>query len=500
MDFYGWNRNRSLDSYVLNENMKGKYDLENPDDIFKAVDPTLYMIRIDAQDDKGEFKPLAAYSSFSIHATTITAKVEVYNGDLYAYGQRDLEWFITNKYDTPWQVVHGLSTATQGDMAPAIEIDDRFFSLGDVNFKASKEIGKKIGKGAIDLFESLGDKLTADVTVTTAAREIDIRKNNIVEDVELCQDAAVGSALTGGAYERRTPWVTAIPFFQEGNIMARRWFFTEGCQGNKAHIGFAWLQPLVEPKDTFPHLVMFQIIRVNDAVFMPLPFESTIESGRRMVERVKKELAAEGGFEINTAWVTSVANGYFGYTTTPEEYSRQNYEGGHTLYGKNTTPYLTAQLGILAKDLIEKKEVHEMLPEWKYPNLVVNDFLMNSEKSEGIRKILSKPEVVKAEEAHEEDYIALEWEDVGVSEIEFHKPLARVEKFVDGKWVLMLVNEEPIHDEGYDVEVRFTDELDQGMAEYQVRWYNPVEGEKYRFVIEPRGHQKALISEEFSVQ
>ncbi|MHC4285013.1 MAG: neutral/alkaline non-lysosomal ceramidase N-terminal domain-containing protein, partial [Planctomycetota bacterium] len=131
--------------------------------------------------------------------------------------------------------------------------------------------------------------------------------------------------------------------------MSRRWFFKDGCQGNKRHL-FWFLQPLIEPKDSFPNTAMFQLIRVNDTVILPVPFEVTTESGRRMAARVKREFVDAGDNSIRHVWVAGNANGYFGYTTTPEEYSRQNYEGGHTLYGRHTSPYLTAQLGLLARD------------------------------------------------------------------------------------------------------------------------------------------------------
>ena len=57
---------------------------------------------------------------------------------------------------------------------------------------------------------------------------------------------------------------------------------------------------------------------------------------------------------------------------------------------------------------------------------------------------------------------------------------------------------ELINDEGYDLEVRLIDEEDLGMAKYQVRWYNPVVGGQYRFVIAPRSQQAELVSKSFS--
>lgn len=495
-DIYGYNRNRSLDSYVLNENVTG-IDLEDPEAIFKAVNPSMYMIRIDVQDEKGDFKPLAAYSSFSVHATAITVPVEVYNSDLYAYAQKDLEWAIANKYDTEWPVVHGLTTGTQGDMAPALpQRGDNMFGHLDLNWKEAKELGQGIGREAISLFESLGQKLTSNVNIQASARELNIRENNKVEGVELCEDPAVGAPVAAGAFERRTPFLAAVPLLKGGNIMSRSWVFTEGCHGNKTHLGFKYLQPILEPKDSFPNTVMFQLIKVNDMVMIPLPFEVTTESGRRIAERVANEFAAAGNL-VENAWVASNANGYFGYSTTPEEYSRQNYEGGHTLYGQYSTPYLTAQLGVLAKDM-NQSDVQQYAEKWQY-DIKVNQFLPEAINSTGTRTALVQPESYKAEESNEEDYVIFEWLDLAASNIEFHKPLVKVEVERNGQWIEMDNAGEPINDDGYDLEVRYLDEADAGMAEYAVRWYNPVAGGNYRFVIEARAEHGALLSKSFTV-
>lgn len=278
--------------------------------------------------------------------------------------------------------------------------------------------------------------------------------------------------------------------------MSRRWFFKDGCQGNKRHLLFSFFQPLIEPKDSFPNTAMFQLIRVNDTVILPVPFEVTAESGRRMTERVKQEFVQAGDDSIRHVWVAGNSNGYFGYTTTPEEYSRQNYEGGHTLYGRYSTPYLTAQLGLLARDFNTKGNVHELMPNWQYA-VKVNNFYPEARVSTGRRKAVMQPKAVKAKKEHEEDYIAFRWQDVGASEIDFHRPLSRVEVKIDGEWLPMVKNDEPVNDDGYDIEVRYLKKLDDGMGEYEVRWYNPVPGGEYRFVIEQRCKHSKLVGSSF---
>jgi len=495
-DIYGYNRNRAIDSYVLNENA-GNIKLDDPEAVFKAVNPALYMVRIDVQDDGGHYKPLAAFSSFSVHATTLTPPVEVYNADLFAYAQKDLEWTIRRRYNTPWAVVHAMTAGTQGDMAPALtDRGNNIFGFFPVNWKEARKLGQGIGREAINLFEALGDKLTADISLGSAVRELNIRENNVVENIELCKDAVVGNPLVAGANERGVPWIAAIPFLKGGNVMSRRWFFKDGCQGNKRHLFFSFIQPLIEPKDSFPNTAMFQLIRVNDTVILPVPFEVTAESGRRMAERVEREFVQAGDNNIRHVWVAGNSNGYFGYTTTPEEYSRQNYEGGHTLYGRYSTPYLTAQLGLLARDFNAKGDVHELTPDWEYA-VKVNTFYPEARVSTGRRKAVMQPIAVKAKKEYEEDYIAFRWQDVGAGEIDFHQPLSRVEVKVNDQWVPMVNKAEPVNDDGYDMEVRYLNELDNGMGEYEARWYNPVTGGEYRFAIEPRCNRPALMSRVF---
>src|SRR5690606_2725728 len=169
-------------------------------------------------------------------------------------------------------------------------------------------------------------------------------------------------------------------------------------------------------------------------LILPLPFETTTEAGRRICQRVQDAFNAAGQ-PLRYVWVASNANGYFGYTTTPEEYSRQNYEGGHTLYGQYSTPYLAEQLGILAQDFLQQGPLQELKPEWRYA-LKVNSFLPPESVSSGQRRWLQAPLAVAAEDTHEEDYIAVHWLNGGTHQIEFNKPLVRIEQRHGDQWQL----------------------------------------------------------------
>jgi len=502
-DIYGYNRNRSLNAYLHNNNISG-IDPKDPNAKFNAVNPTLFMIRVDVKDHLGQFKPLAAFSSFSVHATALSPAVEVYNADLFAYAQKDLQWHIQDQYLTPWPIVHALTTGTQGDMAPALpDQGDNFFTHFNVNWPAAKRLGKGIGKESISLFNALSSQLTSTIHITTAAREINIQRDNSIGNITLCKAPAIGAPVARGAYERRTPYLGLNPFFHGGSAVTRSWFFNDGCQGNKAYLGYKYPQQLLAPIDSFPNTVLFQLIRINDAAIIPLPFEVTAEAGRRITRHVVKALSREDQ-PIKHIWVTSNANGYFGYSTTQEEYFQQYYEGGHTLYGKYTTAYLSAQLNTLAQDM-QNSTINESLLVWRY-NVAIKPTLSAQEKSAGKRAIHSQPMLKIVSSDHgssssnndQENYIKFEWVDVNPTEILFHLPLVKIEKKQQGKWDEVKKGHMPISDEGYDIEVRYLASTRHNMGIYQARWYNPIIG-NYRFTIASRQSQPALHSKIFTV-
>jgi neutral ceramidase len=212
---------------------------------------------------------------------------------------------------------------------------------------------------------------------------------------------------------------------------------------------------------------------------------------------VQAEVEQAGKNRARHVAVACNSNGYFGYTTTPEEYSRQNYEGGHTLYGRYSTPYLTTQLGVLTRDFLTKGEVQELQPAWTY-RVKVGTFYPEPRPSTGRREVVAQPTPVRAEKAEEEDFIAFRWRDVGPRVIDLHRPLSRVEVERQHRWEALWVNGEPIHDDGYDLEVRYLAARGEGMGEYEVRWYNPAPGGAYRFVVESRQGQPALVSQPFT--
>lgn len=88
-----------------------------------------------------------------------------------------------------------------------------------------------------------------------------------------------------------------------------------------AHMGS---EPLVQ------QTVPVQLAVIGPIALVGLPGEITTVAGQRLENVVMDALAPLG---VKRVVISSYANAYIGYVTTPEEYAVQTYEGGHTLFG-----------------------------------------------------------------------------------------------------------------------------------------------------------------------
>lgn len=77
----------------------------------------------------------------------------------------------------------------------------------------------------------------------------------------------------------------------------------------------------------------FQIFQIGKLALVGIPGEMTTMSGRRLRSDLESILAAKG---VEHVVMAGLANAYSGYITTNEEFDKQYYEGGHTIYGPDT--------------------------------------------------------------------------------------------------------------------------------------------------------------------
>jgi neutral ceramidase len=89
-----------------------------------------------------------------------------------------------------------------------------------------------------------------------------------------------------------------------------------------------------KPWDWAPASFSLQILQIGSFDVLALPGEFTTMAGRR----VRNAVFNVTGHEVVLA---GLANNYINYIATPEEYDVQDYEGGATVYGRNTVPVST---------------------------------------------------------------------------------------------------------------------------------------------------------------
>lgn len=101
-----------------------------------------------------------------------------------------------------------------------------------------------------------------------------------------------------------------------------------------------------------PPILPFQVLRLGQVLIAFVPGEITTVAGRRLRSYLLNELGDQG---IEKVIMSSYANAFMGYITTPEEYDEQCYEGGHTVYGRNTLGGILIGFSYLAKKIKGEK-------------------------------------------------------------------------------------------------------------------------------------------------
>lgn len=92
-----------------------------------------------------------------------------------------------------------------------------------------------------------------------------------------------------------------------------------------------------------------QLLRIGSLYLLGVPGEVTIVAGLRL----RRVVAAITGAPLPDVLCAGYSNGYLHYTTTPEEYDAQEYEGGSTLFGRWQLPALcqvAAELATAMRD------------------------------------------------------------------------------------------------------------------------------------------------------
>ena len=493
-EVWGLTRNRSHDPHVHNSTVTDKRP--DPQRKWVAINPLLHLIRVDRIESATDAtdatdaidattSPLAAAVVFSIHGTGIPQQAHEYNADVWAYLVGELGDRIQATHRT--RPVVGAMEGTHADVAPAL-------NPGHAGHRESRRLGRAIGAEAADLFERLGPELTDRLPLDAGLREVDLNEERSIDGIELPDQPAVGAALVAGAKENLTPVISRIPPFRAG--MPKRWG-ASSPQGPKWVLGSRWLQPLLLKKRAFPRVLAVQALRLGDTVLVGLPFEVTVEAGRRIEAAVSRAVGDRG---VDRVVVSSVVNEYWGYVTTAEEYSRQYYEGGHTLYGPNTEPFLSAHAARLAEATVGGSVFADVGSQRRW-NLATRRYLVTAEPDAGIGRRFKRRATFTDPTGTLDGYWEQHWVDVAPGALRWHEPLVRVEACDDNvNWGPAMSEGRPVDDQGWSLEVTYLGPLgEQGDHRYRVRWHDPTHrfGRRHRFVLAANSTRPEVAGDPF---
>jgi neutral ceramidase len=330
----GLTANRSLEAHLADHGLNvlrsdGRPE-QDPVGPAHTIDPNVDVLRVDRLAG-GRRVPLGAWSTFANHGTVNRSTFGFYNADHHAAAARVFEATVRRAGhvapDRPVVNVYGNSDA--GDVSAGLT---RFGPA------VAEEVGTREARAMLSAWRQAGARLSR-----TPALELRWTRvcfcGQSTPFGPLADHAVFGVSYLTGSEEGRGPLFDATGDILEGRRLAA----PLGAQGVKSQAR-ADTDRTLEPTG-----VPLTAARVGDRLVVTVPGEATAELGRRTRAAVT---AATRGHGVGRVVLAGYANEYASYFTTPEEYGAQHYEGGTTVYGPASGPFITASLADLAGRLV----------------------------------------------------------------------------------------------------------------------------------------------------
>jgi neutral ceramidase len=338
----GITQNRSLEAHLADFGIKeqpgqGKVS-QDPGGYPDTIDPDVNVLRVDKLGRKGRHVPIGVWSTFADHGTVNKYTFHYYNEDHHGAATHVVESAIRRAGHVPasQDVVNAYGNTDEGDQSAGLTRSGP---------AASDFVGRAEARKMMLAWRMAGRHMTT-------RPDLDLRWTRVCfcgQDTDVGRvdsSAVIGLPLLTGSEEGRGPLydLTHVPF--EGRTAPA----SVGPQGDKI--------PVVADTSV-PKAVPLASLRLGDRVIATIPGEMTVEMGRR-VRRAVLDAARPAG--VHAVVLSGLANEYLQYFTTPEEYERQHYEGGSTLYGYASSDLLKQSLVDLTKRLVQGRPAPAAYP------------------------------------------------------------------------------------------------------------------------------------------
>lgn len=299
------NQNRALEAHLANHGQdhppgtaQPSMDPEGED---HSRDTTLRLLRV----ENSSGNPLAALWSFSVHPTAYTPHNRLYSPDIVGMARHHFQKSFPDGTEPPVIFLNG----TEGDLIT---------NYDDYNqFALANSLGKQLARGMNEAWNQSENLLNRQMDLAGDSRTVRYDGQEVEPGRTVGERALFGFPFLGGA--KNGPSFLYL-FGTEGRRRPRS--LADDVQGRKIVVSPAPWSPEVE----------VQSLRIGNRRLLTVPGEPSLQMGRRVVDEVMENTKDN----LEDAFIVGLANGYHGYFTTHEEYERQHYEGGHTVFGKYT--------------------------------------------------------------------------------------------------------------------------------------------------------------------
>jgi neutral ceramidase len=285
-----------------------------------AIDPATTLLRIERD---GQL--VGAINWFATHGTSMSNRNMLISGDNKGYAAYHWERRAPG-------LITAFAQTNAGDMSP--NYPDATCGPTDDQFENTRIIGQR----QYDAAAALAQGTAEEVGPGLDTRLTHVRLAGLDIDPRWTPDGRphrTGNAVLGAAFAAGTKEGPGLPILHEGvdanpalhAVSRALWrVLPKVGDAQRPKTMFVPCGLLGLTADTLP----IQLVRLGPLVLIAVAQEVTIVAGLRLRRAVAEVL----GTTIDNVLVQGYANDYAGYLTTPEEYSEQRYEGGHTMFGR----------------------------------------------------------------------------------------------------------------------------------------------------------------------
>ena len=331
---------RSLPAYMRNpEEERARYQHD--------TDRNMTLLKFVQEDGA-----ISVLNWFAVHPTSLTYNNKFVSGDHKAFAALEMERRLAQDSRTPF--VAAFANANCGDVTSNLNLDNTGPGTDDLD--SARIIGERQLDVAMALFDSVSEPLSGPIDVRLTAVDM--------------ADVEVSDAFTGAGPQRTCPAAQGYafgagstedgggsPFLMEGMLEQDEVLdaLVQNTLGtpppSEALLACHSPKPILFTGSRDP--VPIGVATIGQLALVFLPGEITTMAGRRVRDTVRAVL----GDRSEHAVIAAYSNDYTGYITTPEEYDAQQYEGGHTLFGRWTLPAYQQEIDRVSRALVSDTAV-----------------------------------------------------------------------------------------------------------------------------------------------